>query len=69
MTHAKKTKAGLCDARSRAHFVLYFRFRRRGGEATGGEVGDHSPFAVRQLLKFNVRDVVTREVVGFAVDG
>ncbi len=35
----------------------------------GDEVGDHSPVAVRQSLKFNVRDVVTREVVGFAVGG
>ena len=32
-------------------------------------VGEHSPFAVRQSLKFNVRDVVTRGAVGFAVGG
>ena len=35
----------------------------------GDEVGEHSPFAVRQSLKFNVRDVVNRGAVGFAVGG
>ena len=35
----------------------------------GIEVGDHSPFAVRQSLKFHVRDVVARGAVGFAVGG
>ena len=32
-------------------------------------MGEPSPFAVRQSLKFNVRDVVTRGAVGFAVGG
>ena len=35
----------------------------------GIEVGQPSPFAVRQSLKFNVRDVVRRGTVGFAVGG
>jgi hypothetical protein len=32
-------------------------------------VGQPSPFAARQSLKFNVRDVVRRGTVGFAVGG
>ncbi len=39
------------------------------GSGRGIEVSEHSPFAVRQSLKFNVRDVVTRGAVGFAVGG
>ena len=53
-----------------AELTLFFTsFFVVGEEKRPGGVGDHSPFAVRQSLKFNVRDVVTREVVGFAVDG
>ena len=32
-------------------------------------MGEPLPFAARQSLKFNVRDVVTRGAVGFAVGG
>ncbi len=71
----RKPRTELCDAWCGAPFSeLPFPSQRHSQPSgmrsdRGIEVGDHSPFAVRQSLKFHVRDVVARGAVGFAVGG
>jgi len=77
----RKPRTALCDAWCGAPFFgtpipipAAFPSQRHSQPSgmrcdRGIEVGDHSPFAVRQSLKFHVRDVVARGAVGFAVGG
>ena len=54
-----------------AELALFFSPLLVAGDekGLGDEVGEHAQFVVRQWLKFNVRSVVMRGAVGFAVGG
>ena len=76
MAHAKKQRRKEnrepdCVMLGAEHLFsqLPFTSQREEKRPGGDEIGEHSPVAVRQSLKFNVRDVVTRGAVGFAVGG
>ena len=75
MAHAKKqrrkeNREPVCVMLGAEHLFRNSHSHPSGRRSDRGiEVGNHSPFAVCQSLKFHVRYVVARGVVGFAVGG